>query len=249
MISLGRSFQNHSKQRIGYRDPPEDFIGDYEHWDGVPFPESPTIRSTSLEHNTTILPNVSNTTESSPQELEDASPGSDWDTVHSTEVDAKCLRSLTPFQVMSSTWPVAILATGGYAQVMKIWVRDDIGISTEFQSSPVMFNKIWRGEVDGPEPIWTSQDVAWSVAARESAVRRVAHLARKPFNALMSNEMLYWAIALTLDPNRSIRPNEPSHFIWRPLTPDHDRCPVPGRRHAERTRLVVFNAARDVGIE
>ncbi|RDB15949.1 hypothetical protein Hypma_003608 [Hypsizygus marmoreus] len=93
---------------IGYRDPPEDFMGDEEHWDGVPFPESPTIRPRSLEPNLATSPSLVS--------LDQVETTSDNDIVGTVEVDLESLHSLSPCQVMYSTWPVAILATGGYAQ-------------------------------------------------------------------------------------------------------------------------------------
>ncbi|RDB18276.1 hypothetical protein Hypma_000640 [Hypsizygus marmoreus] len=225
---------------VGYRDPPEDFMGDDPHWDGVAFPPSPTPHAQTPD----FCPNV---------RLHSPATSNAFISDSSDEVtfDSDDLDMLTSRQVMYAIWPHYNLATGVHAQCMQIWVRHDIGIPDEFLKTPVMFRKMWRGAIEDPdsEPMWISKDVIWRIMARESAVRRVAHLARKPFNAVVSNDLLMWSLALTLDPNPSVRFDRPSNLIWRPTTPSRRPSPRSVRQHAERTRVMVFNAQRDFGLE
>jgi hypothetical protein len=76
---------------------------------------------------------------------------------------------------------------------MRIWIRDDIGISRRFHRSPIVVRKMWKASDDiDPRPSWAMKNESWKIMARESAVRRVAHLARKEFNALMVHVFPLW---------------------------------------------------------
>jgi hypothetical protein len=69
---------------------------------------------------------------------------------------------------------------------MQVWIG---GKKNEFPDyghySPDVINKVWKEGDNGKKPDWVSWDlyeVATNVQALEDVIRRVAHLARKPFN-------------------------------------------------------------------
>lgn len=71
---------------------------------------------------------------------------------------------------------------------MRVWLPDNIGVPFVDQISPEIIRMTWvsESESDKPPPwvLWTSKHKVWHIRARETAVRKFAHLARKEFNML-----------------------------------------------------------------
>lgn len=70
---------------------------------------------------------------------------------------------------------------------MRVWLPDNIGVPFTQQISPEIIRTTWtESDGTGPPPwvSWDSNFRVYHVHARETAVRKFAHLARKDFNML-----------------------------------------------------------------
>jgi hypothetical protein len=85
--------------------------------------------------------------------------------------------------------------TGTHVQYMCILIRDDIDVHNDNVESPTFIRRIWRpSPEDTNPPSWTDEQLRYTIMSRETAVRYVAHLSRKPFNMLVVSRIVPFLI-------------------------------------------------------
>lgn len=81
--------------------------------------------------------------------------------------------------------------TGTHVQYMCILIRDDIDVHEDSVKSPTFIRRIWRPSPEETDrPSWTDEQLRYTIMSRETAVRYVAHLSRKPFNMLVVSKIV-----------------------------------------------------------
>jgi len=241
--------------QVGYRDSPgqpyEDIDNtsdpDKSFWNVVPFPESPRgLKQQELEHE-----------ELSPEKewsFSDDSdlfiPESEQPAPSELDLNLETLAELTPQEVMYEMWREYIKATGVHIKFLRVWVHVDAPVPVGFQISPLLIRQQWRPNELGDPPAWVSwreKKFYHRIVSRQSAVRALAHLSRKEVNAAVSNDIVDWVRAMTLDPDGGA--TEPAGLIWSVSTPKRRPTAESSRKHAHRYRTTIIDENGVFGIE